>query len=581
MWQQQQCDFVAAHLPADLAQLSISFLKPQKPWRYRHQGMCGDWAQCMGYTSMGAIQECAHGAAQGGCIELLEALLEKGPDSFYILSFAAKNGSWSHFQQVRKLLRQKKRLRIAPTLLYHCARGGNARLWKWCADRYFETLYNNERGYNDPQDDPAPRGMGSNVHPVLGALRSGHFQLARDIQAWFHFNVISWKDKTSIPERFAAVCRRGDVSMARRMIRENKVPEDDVRLEDKQKCVFFGDHYSEHEAPTFCQFLSAACRSGNEMLVRTLLSHMTKKGCDLSFFAAILLTEAASSGTESLLQYIHETVAQNRSLYAMNDGSSCANTMVERIIHCRNTSALRWFLQNSNAEPTYARKTQKTILFAMREAIDNGWIDAVIFIRPSCLFASLTDKECWMKGAIMNGHVKIVECLFQWFEDVYDIEDCFDTAVRYEQLRIMDFFEPKTMPGDWYKIYSLQESVQHIYALEHILLHYERVTRKQLWLCCALGRLCECIQKTMTIFPNSESRGCRQQTNMRTLSLLIQRMCICTSDSNEGRYSCPRNQRPDGSYAFVWQQFVCHSHLQVCKSCLKLHDELMLQKIKV
>ena len=180
-----------------------------------------------------------------------------------------------------------------------------------------------------------------------------------------------------------------------------------------------------------------------------------------------------------------------------------------------------------------------------------------------------------------GAHVKIVECLFQWFEDVYDIEDCFDTAVRYEQLRIMDFFEPKTMPGDWYKIYSLQESVQHIYALEHILLHYERVTRKQLWLCCALGRLCECIQKTMTIFPNSESRGCRQQTNMRTLSLLIQRMCICTSDSNEGRYSCPRNQRPDGSYAFVWQQFVCHSHLQVCKSCLKLHDELMLQKIKV
>jgi len=440
------------HLPPPLAEEIISFLKPQKPWLYRHQGMCGDWDTCMSYHRKDAIVKCAIGAAQGGCIELVKALLQKGADAGFVLSYAAKNGGWHYFQDVVQLISSlnPSRVTMRPTLLYHAARGGNVDIWTWCMQNQFENVKKamSEMDQYDDEHIWHDLNVAHKTDPVLGALRSGHYLLARKIQAWYQKDHLEtfFAGSQFMFQRFGAVCRGGHVKLVNRVLQDAKATKDILSTDGRaRQLVIFGEHYTNHVGPHDVQFMCAACRSGNLHLVKSLMSFLQTNDLNSSPYRLTLLEEACRSGNVELVVHIHESLKI----------PTRTHKSLRNAIQTRKKDLLLWLLNQREQFRTglFYSFEETCLVNTVRYGWTQGFALCVNNMDIQSLHISADTQYSLLSNAMRSGEQELVKKLLSSKMSILRpppsrMDALFWYACEEEDTVIMDMLEPFVLKRD-------------------------------------------------------------------------------------------------------------------------------------
>ena len=247
--------------------------------------------------------------------------------------------TWNNFQAVVKLCNKKDW--VSPSLFYYAARGGNHKIWSWCAARAQDILSYITDALQDVanEDDEELLRVKHRLNPVLGALRNGHYRLARRIQAWCEHECVF---SCTMLERFGAVCRGGQTKMIRRMISEQKIP-----LPPSSHVTPFvmdarmANHYSEHKGNKEWLLIAALCRNGKLGNVKHMLNHFGThrlQGDERSYYLHMFLVEACKSGDVQLMHHLCQLFLNPKQI-----GQNCfVFSLISPIVCSHQLKSLQW-----------------------------------------------------------------------------------------------------------------------------------------------------------------------------------------------------------------------------------------------
>jgi len=421
------------HLPVSLVKEVQSFLLPQKPWLIKHQAFCGNWEVCFQQSSNSDYRKLVFGAAQGGCVDLVSKLIREGADASDAMDGAAKSGSWNNFQAVVKLCNKKDW--VSPSLFYYAARGGNHKIWSWCAARAQDILSYITDALQDVanEDDEELLRVKHRLNPVLGALRNGHYRLARRIQAWCEHECVF---SCTMLERFGAVCRGGQTKMIRRMISEQKIP-----LPPSSHVTPFvmdarmANHYSEHKGNKEWLLIAALCRNGKLGNVKHMLNHFGThrlQGDERSYYLHMFLVEACKSGDVQLMHHLCQLFLNPKQI-----GQNCfVFSLISPIVCSHQLKSLQWLHETCDVS------TEDTQDMLLGECCRHGWVEGFQFCLSQYgekgVFKNDAYQKYFMTTAISRGDDNMVRYLLPMSKDITPTE-LFSNALQSGHVKLMKF----------------------------------------------------------------------------------------------------------------------------------------------